>query len=498
MKGNVFLVGAGPGDAQLITLKGLECIKKADVIVYDRLVSKKLLDYKKKHCELIYVGKKSSHHTKTQEEINEIMYQKALEGKVVTRLKGGDPYVFGRGGEEAQYLKEKKIDVEVIPGITSAIGGLAYAGIPITHRNHASSFHVITGHLKEEEKDLNWKVLAKLKGTLVFLMGMSELEHITQNLIKNGMEEDTPVAVINWATTNKQTVVTGTLKDIYEITLKKALSSPSIIVVGRVVNLRQDLNFFENKPLYGKKILVTRARNQASKLTQKIYELGGTSIEFPVIQIKDLSNQPSIIQEIQRIEQYNYIIFTSQNGAKLFFHRFFSLGLDIRKLANMTIVSIGKATAKEIEKYHLHVDIIPKKYIAEGIFEELKDRLVPEDKILIPRAKNSRDFLIEQLSNICLVKELKIYETLLGEGVESKEKIKNLLKKKEIDYVTFTSSSTVRNLIKILKNPKILQDIKLISIGPITSKAIENFGLNVYKQAKNYDIDGLIEILKQD
>ncbi len=498
MKGKVFLVGAGPGDDQLITLKGLECIKRSDVIVYDRLASKGLLDNRKEECELVYVGKRSSHHTKTQDEINEIICQRALGGKIVTRLKGGDPYVFGRGGEEAKYLKDRGIDVEIVPGITSAIGGLAYAGIPITHRDYASSFHVITGHLKDKDKELDWKVLAKLKGTLVFLMGMGELEHITKKLIENGLKKDTPVAVINWATTEKQRVFTGTLRDIYGITLEKGLSSPSIIVIGDVVRLRKDLNFFETKPLYGKKILVTRAHSQASKLTNKIHELGGTPIEFPVIRIKDLSDQSSIGQEIRRVNKYNYIIFTSQNGVRLFFRRLFFLGLDMRQLANTTIVAIGKATAREIEKYHLHVDIVPKEYVAEGIFKELKDRLRPEDKILIPRAKNSRDFLVKHLSNLCFVKELKIYETLLGEGVESKEEIKGLLRNKGIDYITFTSSSTVKNLVKILGDTKVLQDVKLVSIGPITSKTIADFGLKVYKQAKNYDIGGLVEVLKED
>ncbi len=494
MNGKVFLVGAGPGDYKLITLKGLECIKAADVIVYDRLASPQLLNYRKQDAELIYVGKESSNHTKTQDEINEIICDKALEGKIVTRLKGGDPYVFGRGGEEGQHLIDRGVEVEVVPGITSAIGGLAYAGIPITHRDCASSFHVITGHLKDKNSELNWNVLAQLKGTLVFLMGMSELKNITANLIENGMVSSTPVAVINWATTDKQRVATGTLQDIYDISQKEGLSSPSLIVVGEVVKLRKDLNFFENKPLYGKKVLVTRARAQSSKLTEKIYDLGGTPIEFPVIKIEDLSSDPTICEEIMKVSDYNYLIFTSQNGVKLFFDRMFSLGLDARHLSKAKIVAIGKVTAQEIKKYHLNADIVPEKYIAEGIYEELVNRLTQKDQVLIPRAKESRDFLVDELSKLCTVKELKIYETVLGDG-DTKEDICRLLQNKEIDYITFTSSSTVKNLVKILDGPEMLKELKLISIGPITSKTIIDFGLTVYGEAQDYDIDGLVKVL---
>lgn len=495
MKGKVYLIGAGPGDFKLITLKGQDAIKAADVIVYDRLASPKLLDFKKDYCELIYVGKESSNHTKTQDEINDIICQKALEGKVVTRLKGGDPYVFGRGGEEGQYLIERGVDVEVVPGITSAIGGLAYAGIPITHRDYASSFHVITGHLKEKNSELEWDVLAKLKGTLVFLMGMSELKNITSRLIENGMASTTPVGVINWATTERQKVAVGTLVDIYEISRREGLTSPSLIVVGNVVKLREDLNFFEKKPLHGKKILVTRARSQSSKVVEKIYELGGTPVEFPVIKIKDLSQDPSIIEEIKKVKEYNYFIFTSQNGVKLFFDRMFSLGLDTRALGGAKIVAIGRVTAKELEKYHLHADIIPEDYIAEGIYEELKDILTSEDKILLPRAKESRDFLVEELGKLAQIKEIKIYETIIGEGLEDVECVKTLLNKKEIDYITFTSSSTVKNLVKILGAAEILKNHKLISIGPITSNTIKDFGLEVYGEAEKYDIDGVLKVI---
>ncbi|SHK31669.1 uroporphyrinogen-III C-methyltransferase [Tepidibacter formicigenes] len=498
MKGKVYLVGAGPGDYKLITLKALECIKEADVIVYDRLANEKLLNTAKENCEFIYVGKASSNHTLTQDEINEVIANKAKEGKVVTRLKGGDPYVFGRGGEEGEYLLERNIEFEVIPGITSAIGGLCYAGIPITHRDYASSFHVITGHLKDEEKELNWKALAQLDGTLVFLMGVKNLQNICTNLIKEGKDKKTPVAIINWATRYNQRVVTGNLENIYEIALKENIKPPSLIVVGDVVNLRGKLNFFENKPLFGKNIVVTRARSQNSKLVEKIIDLGGNPIEFPTIKIEEIKPNTELEKEIKNIEKYSYIVFTSQNGVDIFFNKLVELNFDVRKLSDLKIVAIGPATAKALKDRGIIADIVPKEYIAESIFDELKDKLISKDNILIPRASKARDYLIEKLIEICSVKEIKIYDTVLGDA--NKEEILDLLESNEIDYITFTSSSTVKNLVKIVgeKNLEKLKNTKLISIGPITSNTVKSFNLDVYKEAKEYTINGILNTISND
>ena len=274
MSGKVYLVGAGPGDYKLLTLKALDCIKEAEVIVYDRLANPQYLELARPDAELIYVGKASSNHTMTQDEINEVLAVKAKEGKVVTRLKGGDPYVFGRGGEEGEYLLERNIAFEVVPGITSAIGGLCYAGIPITHRDYTPSFHVVTGHLKDETNDtINWNALAAMNGTIVFLMGLSNLHKICTNLMAEGMNPNTPAAVINWATRPNQKVATGTLVTLEEEVKKAGLTSPSLIVVGEVVRLREKLNFFENRPLFGQNIMVTRSRTQSSDLKAKLIEL---------------------------------------------------------------------------------------------------------------------------------------------------------------------------------------------------------------------------------
>ncbi|MFU0824642.1 uroporphyrinogen-III C-methyltransferase [Clostridium sp.] len=495
MRGKVYLVGAGPGDYKLITLKGMDSIRIADVIVYDRLVNKNLLKNAKKDCEFIYVGKKSSNHTKTQDEINDIIADKAKEGKIVTRLKGGDPYVFGRGGEEGEYLRERGIDFEVVPGITSAIGGLCYAGIPITHRDYASSFHVITGHLKDEDKELDWQSLAKLKGTLVFLMGIANLNKIAANLIENGKDKATPTALINWATTQNQRVVEGTLENIYEIALKENIESPTIIVVGEVVKLRKHLNFFESKPLFGKNIVVTRSRAQSSKLVDNIMNLGGNPIEFPTIKIEKIKPNEALDREIERLSQYSYIIFTSENGVKIFFDRLFELNYDSRKLGNIKIVAIGPATSKALKERGIAADIIPKRFVGEAVVEELQGILSKKDRILIPRASEARPYLVEKLSEICDVVECKTYRTVKGEG--NKEEILELLNEDKIDYVTFTSSSTVKNFVEIIgkENLDKLKNTKIISIGPITSNTIKDFGLNVYKEAEEYTIDGIIKAL---
>ncbi|MDU4934380.1 MAG: uroporphyrinogen-III C-methyltransferase, partial [Peptostreptococcaceae bacterium] len=384
MKGKVYLVGAGPGDYKLLTLKGLECIKEADVIVYDRLANSNYLKEAKPNCEFIYVGKASSNHTLPQEDINRVIADKAKEGKIVTRLKGGDPYVFGRGGEEGQLLKEEGIDFEVIPGITSAIGGLCYAGIPITHRDHASSFHVVTGHLRDDDKEnpeINWNALANIRGTLVFLMGVANLKKISENLIKEGKSKDTPVALISWATRYNQRVITSTLENVYETAVRENVKPPTLIAVGSVVELRDTLNFFEKKPLFGKNIMVTRSRTQSSSIVEKIMDLGGNPIEIPTIKIEKIENNTELENEINNIKDYTYLVLTSKNAVEIFFDKLEEMNLDTRALSNLKVCAIGSATAKEIKSRGIIADIVPKAFVAESLFDELKDKLTKEDNI---------------------------------------------------------------------------------------------------------------------
>ncbi|HCX65661.1 MAG TPA: uroporphyrinogen-III C-methyltransferase, partial [Eubacteriaceae bacterium] len=401
MSGKVFLVGAGPGEYRFITLMGVDKIKQADVLVYDRLIGNELLNYAKDGCEKIYVGKQSSNHVKTQDEINEILYQKAKENKTVVRLKGGDPFVFGRGGEEGIYLYDRGIDFEVIPGITSAIAGPMMAGIPVTHREVASSFHVITGHLKDEDDEIDWDAIARLKGTLVFLMGMSQKEHIQYSLIEKGMSPDTPVAVITSATTPNQKSIRSTLADFVQEAQNHHLSAPGLIVVGDVVNLQPKLDFAGRRPLKGKKVLITRARQQSSVLKEKVRERGGEPFVFPVIRIKDLREEAGLAETISKMDTYTWIVFTSQNGVSLFFEELFQKGRDVRALHGKKIAAIGKTTAKSLKKYGIVCDLVPDSYVAEDLFKELKPHLKPIDRVLLPRAKGARAYLKEEIEKIC-------------------------------------------------------------------------------------------------
>ncbi|MBQ6632336.1 MAG: uroporphyrinogen-III C-methyltransferase [Romboutsia sp.] len=501
MKGKVYLVGAGPGDYKLLTLKGLECIKKADSIVYDKLANKDYLKEAKEGCEFIYVGKSSNNHTLSQEDINRVIVDKAKEGKIVTRLKGGDPYVFGRGGEEGEILREEGIEFEVVPGITSAIGGLCYAGIPITHRDYASSFHVITGHLKEDDKEnseINWNALANVNGTLVFLMGVANLKKISLNLIKQGKPKDTPVALISWATRYNQSVITSTLENVYEVALKENVKPPTLIVIGDVVGLRERLNFFENKPLFGKNIIVTRSRTQSSSLVSKICDLGGNPIEIPTIRVNKIENNIELENQIKNIKDYTYLVLTSKNAVEIFFDKLYEMNLDSRALANLKICAIGSATAKEIQNRGISPDIVPKKFVAEYLFGELKDVLKTTDKVLIPRGKNARDFLVDKISDICKITEVHTYETVLDDS--KKDEIFKILNSGQVDYITFTSSSTVTNFVDLIGKDNIdkLNKLKIISIGPITTQTAESLKLNVYKQSEVATVDSMIDTIIND
>lgn len=496
MKGKVYLVGAGPGDYKLMTIKGLECIKKSDVIIYDRLANDQYLKEANPNCEFIYVGKASSNHALPQDEINELIAKKAKEGKIVTRLKGGDPYVFGRGGEEAEILVDEDIDFEVVPGITSAIGGLCYAGIPITHREHASSFHVITGHLKDDDSgELNWNALANNKGTLVFLMGISNLKKISDNLMREGKSKDTPVALISWATRANQRVITSNLDEVYETAIKEKVKPPTLIVVGSVVNLREKLNFFEKKPLFGKNVMVTRTRLQSSSLVEKIADLGGNPIEVPTIKIEKIENNALLEKEIENIKDYSYLVLTSKNAVEIFFDKLKEMKLDCRALANIKVCAVGTATAKAIADRGINPDIVPKKFVSEELFEEIKPNLTSEDKILIPRAKNARDYLVDKLSEICSVSEVHTYETVIDN--EMKEEILELLENESIDYITFASSSSASNFVEIIgkENVDKLDNTKIISIGPITTNTIKELKLDLYREAEEATINSVVEVL---
>ncbi|ABR46304.1 uroporphyrin-III C-methyltransferase [Alkaliphilus metalliredigens QYMF] len=498
-KGYVYLVGAGPGDEELITVKGLRCIQEADVILYDRLANPALLKNKRDEAECIDVGKSPKRHAYTQEEINELLVLQAHKGKTVTRLKGGDPYVFGRGGEEALALRKARIPFEVVPGITSAIAVPNYGGIPVTHRNVSTSFHVITGHEDplKEKSSVNYEALAKLEGTLVFLMGVGNLEEIVNQLRRYGKPKETPIALVHQGTTAKQRTVTGTLESIVTVVKEKKITSPSVIVIGEVVRLQDELNWFESLPLHGQRILVTRTREQASQLSTKLKALGGDVVEYPTIEIRPAQDIEGVNAKLKRIHQGDYIIFTSVNGVKAFFERLKALKMDVREMGPGKLVAIGPATAKALEEKGLLVEVIPETYVAEGIIDCLKESIKEGDKVFLPRANIARKALNEGLEALgAQVEEIEIYETVLP--VQGEQHLRELLVE-GIDWITFTSSSTVQNFMDLLgkEDRHLLESVKIASIGPITGKTAKKLGLPVDVQAKEYTIAGLVQAMME-
>ena len=503
IKGKVYLIGAGPGDVKLITLKAKEIIQQADVIVYDRLANPRLLSFARDDAEFIYVGKKSSDHTLSQDKINRLLVDKANEGKNVARLKGGDPFVFGRGGEEAEELLEDGIDFEVVPGITSAIAVPAYAGIPVTHRTATSSFKIITGHEDptKDETQIDWEILGRDQSTLIFLMGVSNLSKIIAKLTEYGKAPDTPVALIQWGSRPEQRAVAGTLATIEETVRKEGISSPAIIIVGEVVKLREKLNWFEKKPFFGQRILVTRSREQASELSKRIEDLGGEAFEFPAIRITEIEDKSHLDEAIRNADSYQWIIFTSVNGVKHFFKRMNELRIDIRNLGKAKICAIGPVTRKKLEEKGLLVDYMPEKFVAEKIIEGLGDRLKKGERILLPRADIARPILVEALQEMGMeVDEVVTYRTI-AENRDQDELLEKL-EDKMIQVITFTSSSTVLNFLSIFKDretrDRLLEGVKIACIGPISENtALEN-GLKVDIVAKDYTIEGLVTAIKNN
>ena len=479
----VYLVGAGAGDAGLLTLKARDVLEIADVVIYDRLADDSILNF----CagaKKIYVGKEAGKHTLKQSEINQLLVDEARKNKIVVRLKGGDPFVFGRGGEEALYLRENNLPFEIIPGITSAIAVPAYAGIPVTHRGLATSFAVITGHEDptKPESTINWEKISTAVDTLIFLMGIANLPQIVQKLIENGRNPDTPAALIRWGTKpNQETLIT---------TLEKAPNAkilpPAIFIVGDVVNLREQLQWFDNKILFGKKILVTRARTQASKLSSALKDLGADVIECPTIKISPPSdNYAAADVAIKNLRDFDWIIFTSANGVEKFFERLKIHGLDARALNK--VAAIGSATAEKLSNFGIIADIVPKNFIAESLADSLKN-LVPNKKILIARAEIAREVLPDSLksfgANVTVAPFYKVVpETPAQIDFDS------------IELITFTSSSTVENFVAAY-GIEPLKKIPTAAIGPITAQTLKNFGVTPAVVAKEFTIDGLVEAVK--
>lgn len=500
-KGIVYLIGAGPGDPGLFTVKGQRLLQQAEVVVYDRLVSPDILSGVKPEAELIYVGKASSHHALSQNQINELLVAKAATGKKIVRLKGGDPFVFGRGGEEAEYIRNHGFDYEVVPGVTSAVAVPAYAGIPVTHRSVASSFAVITGHEKpgKQVSAIKWAELAHGVDTLVFLMGIENLDFITGNLMANGKSTDTPVALVRWGTLPEQEVLTGTLANIGQKVQEAGFMPPAVTIVGEVANIREHLAWVEKKPLWGKRVVVTRARAQASILADELRDLGASVIEFPTIEItpeKDLGN---LHHAFRNIDSYTWIIFTSVNAVEIFFNEMMAYGLDIRSLKGISICAIGPATCESLFKRGIKADVVPAEFMAEGLIEELQKKIKPGESVLLPRARGARTILPEAITDMgAHMNEINLYSAAPVADV-SPENLQQILEGK-VDLITFTSSSTVTNFINIIGTENIdrLAGIKIGCIGPITGDTARSKGLKIDFTAREYTITGLIEaILEQ-
>ena len=496
MKGTVCLAGAGPGDPGLVSSRALEWIRRADAIVYDRLVSPQLIAMARPDAELVYVGKASSQHTMRQEEINLLLVKLAKENKAVLRLKGGDPFVFGRGGEEAIVLRENGVQFEIVPGITSAIAVAAYAGIPVTHRGIATSFAVVTGHEDPEksESQMQWDKLATAVDTLVFLMGVENLPHITSQLIANGRSADTPAAVIRWGTTPAQETLVTTLGCAVADVAERKLTPPAIFIVGEVVKLREELRWFDTRPLFGRRILVTRAREQASRLTAGLEAAGAQCIEAPAIKIVEPDSYVPLDQAIAALEQYTWLGFTSPNGVDAFFRRLRAAGKDSRSLAQAKVAAIGSETAAALERRGIIADVVPAEFRAEAVVEALKGKVGPQDRILIPRAEQAREVLPQELVKMgATVDVVTAYRTVTG-GADG-EAVGKLLAAGSIDVVTFTSSSTVTNLLLLLgeKGRELLAGVKIACIGPITADTCRENGLRTDIIAAEYTIAGLTE-----
>ena len=485
-KGKVYIMGAGPGDLELLTLKGKRAIEEADCIVYDRLINPRILDFAKKDAEMIYLGKGNTEGGVIQDEINRTIVTKALEGKTVARVKGGDPFVFGRGGEEIQSLFDNGISFEVIPGITSSISVPAYAGIPVTHRGVARSFHVFTGHTMEDGTWHNFEAIAKLEGTLVFLMGIKTLPIIVSDLVKNGKNPETPVAIIEKGATADQRVTVGTLENIIEKAKERKIVPPAITIIGEVVNLRETFKWFEDKNLFGKKILVTRDKNQAGEFSNKIEKMRGVAVELPFIEIESVLSKVTS----EDLKKYSALLFNSPNGVREFMKKID----DIRSLAHLKIGAVGSKTKELLEEYKIKADFMPEEYMVSKLAELSLKYTKSGEKILIITSDIS-PCDTDKFNSMYDREFHKIVAYNTKKITREKKEVCDALNKVEV--VTFLSSSTVDAFYASIDGDlECVKNIKFASIGPVTSETMKKYGFSVDYEAKVYDINGILDALK--
>ncbi len=505
--GRCFLVGAGPGDLGLVTLRAKECIEAAEVLVYDHLCNPEMLKWAPPAAEIIYAGKTAGAHTLSQAEINALLVERCSAGKKVVRLKGGDPFVFGRGGEETLALAHADIAFEIVPGVTSAIAGPAYAGIPVTHRGKTSHVTFFTGHEDPEKADrsserpatsdstINFAALAKLGGTQVMLMGVERIDAIAREMLANGVRPDLPVAFIRWATTGRQETIVGELRNIAERAIKANFAPPAVAVFGEVVELREQLNWFEGRPLSGKRIVVTRTRTQAGILSAQLRTLGADVIELPTIRIEPPTDLRAFAELVQDAHSYDWIVFTSPNGVSAFFDLFYKLYDDAREIGAARIAAIGPATTQRLKDFHMHVDLQPEEFVAESLVRAFEKQGGVENlRILLARAEKARDLLPKKLTEMGgIVDEGFAYRT--EPETRDETGARQRLSEEGADLITFTSSSTVENFLALgLPWPNGMQ---IASIGPVTSKTARDAGLTVHVETRRHDIPGLVEAIRK-
>ena len=489
-------MGAGPGDPGLITVKGKRCLGKAQVVVYDRLMDPALLQAAPPSAELVFVGKERGRQALSQDEINQLLVDRAGAGKVVVRLKGGDPFVFGRGGEEALALAESGLPFEVVPGVTSAVAAAAYAGIPVTHRGIATTFTVVSGSEDpaKPQSSVPWDALAKNGGTLVVMMGLAALGSITETLARNGMSVDTPAALVQWGTWSKQTTVTGRLEDIVKKGEKAGLQPPVVAVFGPVVALREKIGWFDRRPLSGKRVLITRSRTQASRLVEMLEDLGAQAVELPAIQVEPLEDNTELDAALTRLGAYSWIIFSSTNAVDSVFQRLEAGSRDARAFGGVEIGAIGPATAHSLSQRGLRADFVPARSTSEAVLDELSKREWKDIRVLLPSADIGRDALAKGLAALgAKVERVTAYRTTAAQGIGERAKIEL---DAGIDAVTFTSSSTVTNLVAMLNgNKSLLERCPIICIGPATAATAKELGLRVDAVAREHTVEGLVTAL---
>ncbi len=496
----VALVGAGPGNAGLLTLRAVECLAQADLVLYDRLVPDSLLAFAPETAEFVCGEELPGCHPERVHNIHRRLIDAARAGRRVVRLKGGDPFIFGRGGEEAEALAEAGVDYEIVPGVTAALGAAAYAGLPLTHRNYASAVAFITGHERpdKENSSLDWSALARFPGTLVVYMGVARLTNVARNLLANGMAPDTPTAAVHWATTGRQRTIEAPLSGLAAAVEEAGLKAPALLVIGATAALRPRLSWFEKRPLFGKRVLVTRPRHQAGHMVRQLELLGAIVSVMPTVEVKELADYAPVDRALSNLADFKWLVFTSVNGVHFFMRRLLRSGRDLRALGPMRLAVIGPATADALREYHLEPDLIPAEFRSESLAAALKER-VKGQRVLLARADRGRDLLRDELSQVAEVEQIAVYSQV--DAAEIDLELLNQISQGHIDYITLTSSKIAEALIRMLDPAarRLIRagDVDLVSISPVTSAAIRKLDLPVAAEPAEFTTANVIEALTE-